>query len=417
MPQTIERMSEDAKVILLLCGHLGKTSQIKPLALSEYNRVARCLREKALRPADLLKPDHIPSLAQEAMIDAPRLRMLLERGMLLGLAVENWNQSGIWIICRSDSEYPDRFKSHLVDQAPAILFGIGNRSLLRGGGVAIVGSRDVDDAGRTFARDVAVGCARGGVTVVSGGARGVDGAAMSAALAEGGAVIGVLANKLLQRSVTREARDGLANGQLLLFSPYHPEAGFSTGSAMARNKLIYALADYGLVVSATYNRGGTWAGAVEEMRRDRARPIFVRIENIVPEGNRKLAERGAIPFPDMDEGRLTSDWLEQVADVEAPAQMPLFEDIALADSVKEPQPTLHEQPTPLEIMQSPVPASIYDAVLPVILDALAEPTPAAELAMQLGVSKPQLDSWLKRAVNDGAVRKLTRPARYARKDD
>lgn len=417
MPQTIERMSEDAKVILLLCGHLGKASQVKPLALGEYNRVARWLREKALRPAHLLKPDHIPSLAQEAAIDEPRLRMLLERGMQLGLAVENWNQSGIWIICRSDSEYPDRFKLHLVDQAPAILFGIGSRSLLRGGGVAIVGSRDVDDAGRTFARDVAAGCARGGVPVVSGGARGVDEIAMSAALAEGGAVIGVLANKLLQRSVTREARDGLANGQLLLLSPYHPEAGFSTGSAMARNKLIYALADYGLVVSATYNRGGTWAGAVEEMKRDRARPIFVRIEKTVPEGNRKLAERGAIPFPEMDDGQFTPEWLRHLADVESPAQMPLFKDIAHADIVKEPQPSLHELPTPLEIMQSPAPASIYDTVLPLVLDALDEPTPAAELAMQLDVSKPQLDSWLKRAVNDGTVRKLTRPVRYARKDD
>ena len=417
MPQTIERMSEDAKVILLLCGDLGKASQVKPLALGEYNRVARWLREKALRPAHLLKPDHIPSLAQEAAIDEPRLRMLLERGMQLGLAVENWNQSGIWIICRSDSEYPDRFKLHLVDQAPAILFGIGSRSLLRGGGVAIVGSRDVDDAGRTFARDVAAGCARGGVPVVSGGARGVDETAMSAALAEGGAAIGVLANKLLQRSVTREARDGLANGQLLLLSPYHPEAGFSTGSAMARNKLIYALADYGLVVSATYNRGGTWAGAVEEMKRDRARPIFVRIEEIVPEGNRKLAERGAIPFPEMDEVRLTPEWLRHLAEVKALAQMPLFKDIAHADIVKEPQPSLHELPTPLEIMQSPAPASIYDTVLPLVLDALDEPTPAAELAMQLDVSKPQLDSWLKRAVNDGTVRKLTRPVRYARKDD
>jgi len=417
MAQTIEMMSEDAKVILLLCGHLGKPNQIRPLALSEYNRVARWLRGVDLRPADLLKPDYIPTLAKEVAVDETRLRRLLDRGMQLGMAVEKWNQSGIWVICRSDSEYPARFKSHLVGQAPAILFGIGNRSLLSGGGVAIVGARDIDEEGRAFAQDVAARCARGDVPVVSGGARGVDETAMSAALAEGGAVIGVLANKLLQRSVTREARAGLADGYLLLLSPYYPEAGFSTGRAMRRNKLIYALADYGLVVSATYNKGGTWAGAVEELKRDRSRPIFVRIEGTVSSGNRKLADRGAIPFPEMDDRQLTSDWLKHVADVESPSQMALFQDVAHADVVREPQPPLHEEPTPRELMQSPVPASIYDAVLLVILDALDEPTPAAELAMQLDVSKAQLDLWLKRAVSDGRVQRLTRPVRYARQDD
>jgi predicted Rossmann fold nucleotide-binding protein DprA/Smf involved in DNA uptake len=29
---------------------------------------------------------------------------------------------------------------------------------------------------------------------------------------------------------------------------------------MGRNKLIYAMADYGLVVSAEHKKGGTWAG-------------------------------------------------------------------------------------------------------------------------------------------------------------
>ena len=362
MPETIERMSEDAQVILLLCGRFGKESQVKPLGLGEYNRLARSLRDRDLRPADLLEPERVCSIADASRLDASRLRMLLERGMQLGLAVEEWNRGGLWILCRSDSEYPDRLKSHLGDQAPAILFGIGDRSLLRGGGVAIVGSRDVDEAGRAFAQDVAARCARGGMCVVSGGARGVDQLAMTAALATGGEVIGVVADKLLRRSVTREAREGLANGRLLLLSPYRPEAGFNAGNAMARNKLIYAMADYGLVVSATCNRGGTWAGAVEEMKRNHARPVFVRVEHSAPGGNSKLAERGAIPFPDVKDCRLTDDWLRQSSSAATPDQIPLFQDIALADSVKEPQAALDEMPVP--------PTSIYVAVLPVILNAL-----------------------------------------------
>ena len=53
-----------------------------------------------------------------------------------------------------------------------------------------------------------------------------------------------------RNSVSRHARKAIADDRLLLISPYHPEARFTVGTAMARNKLIYALADYGLVVSA-----------------------------------------------------------------------------------------------------------------------------------------------------------------------
>ncbi|MFA6294330.1 MAG: DNA-processing protein DprA, partial [Victivallales bacterium] len=225
---------------------------------------------------------------------------LLRRGVKLGFALEKWNQSGIWVICRSDQDYPSRYKTHLKDKAPPILFGIGERSLLKGGGLAIVGSRNVDAEGEAFARDTAAWCARGALPVISGGARGVDQIAMTSALNAGGSVIGVLADTLLRRSVSREIRYALSDGHLLLISPYHPEAGFNVGMAMGRNKLIYALADYGLVVSADYKKGGTWEGAEEELKRKPGRPVFVRLGDSVPTGNRKLINLGALEFPRID---------------------------------------------------------------------------------------------------------------------
>ena len=69
---------------------------------------------------------------------------------------------------------------------------------------------------------------------------------------------------------------------------------------MGRNKLIYALADYGLVVSAEYKKGGTWEGAEEELKRKPGRPVFVRIGDSVPTGNRKLINLGALEFPRTD---------------------------------------------------------------------------------------------------------------------
>ncbi len=290
-------MSEDAKVILLLCGRFGGQSGAEPLESRDYNHVVRWLLGRKLRPADLLGFEHTPALAKGTGIPETRLAALLQRGVKLGFAVEKWSQSGIWVLCRSDPDYPARFKSHLKEKAPPVLFGTGERSLLAGGGLAIVGSRTVDAEGDAFTREVAAWCARGGLPVVSGGARGVDQIAMAGALEAGGTVVGVLADTLLKRSVSRDARSALADGRLLLLSPYHPEAGFNVGNAMGRNKLIYALADYGLVVSADHNKGGTWAGATEELKRTPSRPVFVRLTGTLPPGNRKLLELGAAPFP------------------------------------------------------------------------------------------------------------------------
>jgi hypothetical protein len=66
---------------------------------------------------------------------------------------------------------------------------------------------------------------------------------------------------------------------------------------MQRNKQIYTLADFGLVVSSGYNEGGTWSGAIEQLEKLHLTPIFVRAGDDVPEGNRQLLRRDALPFP------------------------------------------------------------------------------------------------------------------------
>jgi predicted Rossmann fold nucleotide-binding protein DprA/Smf involved in DNA uptake len=83
---------------------------------------------------------------------------------------------------------------------------------------------------------------------VSGGARGIDQAAMRGALEAGGKVTGVLADSLEKTAMNRDHRSMLMEGQLVLVSPYDLSAGFNVGNAMQRNKLIYAFADAALVV-------------------------------------------------------------------------------------------------------------------------------------------------------------------------
>ena len=165
-------LSEDTKAILLLCATFGKEQAYKPLTLSEYTYLVHWLINEKMRPCDLLGKDNLAQAAMESSLNRQRLESLLDRGLQLGIAVEEWQRNGIWIISRSDAEYPVRYKRHLKDKAPPLLFGVGNRDLLDGGGLGVVGSRNVDEEGAAFTRHVATICADQEIPIISGGARG-----------------------------------------------------------------------------------------------------------------------------------------------------------------------------------------------------------------------------------------------------
>ena len=413
-------LTEDTQAIILLCGVFGKNCSDKPLSLTEYSSLVRWLISAEMRPCDLLRKENIAEASKGSGLDKQRLESLLGRGVQLGFAVEEWQRNGIWVVSRSDADYPARYKDHLKkDKAPPLLFGVGNRSLLNGGGLGIVGSRHVDQAGEAFARQAAELCAYNRMPVVSGGARGVDRISMSAALEAGGVSIGILAENLLKRSVERTNRQAIAGGRLLLLSPYHPNARFTVGTAMGRNKLIYAMADYGLVVSAEHKKGGTWAGATEELKRENSRLIFVRTGSNVPQGNEKLLTLGAVGWPD---SMKKESCRKQLAEIASNArsrkkvkQSNLFD--VRESNGKEPeekdiiQHTGGKQANTEESFGN-IPDSIYDAVLPVILHQLQGAVTGEELAETLEVNKTQLNAWLKKAVEDGFIKKYSRPVRY-----
>ena len=405
-------MTDDAKAILLLAGRFGGNSDAAPLSLAEYNRIASALHTNKLRPADLLTTDRLTALVGDAGLEDGRVSCLLQRGMELGLAVENWNSKGIWVLCRSDEDYPTRLRKKLNSLAPPILFGAGERSLLSGGGLAIVGSRNVDADGEEFTDKVASWCARNDVSVVSGGARGVDQFAMKSAVTSGGRVIGILADQLLKATLASAAREGIYEGRMLLISPYHPEARFNVGHAMSRNKLIYAMADAGLVVSTDYKKGGTWAGAEEELKR--SGKVLVRITECSPAANAKLLNIGATRFP--------IDWMNQspldvISGCEPARANADQQELGFESNGKQETPTISKNDeqqgkngaTPTRSM------TIYETVLPVILTRLETEMTLKDLAKELDVNMSQLKTWIERATNENVIEKRSRPVRYIRK--
>ncbi|MDO8542064.1 MAG: DNA-processing protein DprA [Opitutaceae bacterium] len=250
-----------------------------------------------------------------------RLEALLARGFLLSQAVERWNARAIWVVSRADSTYPKRLKARLREDAPPILYGCGSISLLEQGGLAVVGSRHIDDELINYAENVGRVSSEAQRMIISGGAKGIDRAAMNGALQAGGNVAGVMADSLERAALARENREPLMDGRLVLISPYDPAAGFNVGNAMQRNKLIYALADAALVVTSDLEKGGTWTGAIEQLDRLHFVPVFVRNGANAGKGNAALLRRGALTWPEpKDRGELESALLAASASIAAQPQ-------------------------------------------------------------------------------------------------
>ena len=454
-------LSPNTQAILLLTAPLiaGRgASSPDLLSPGEYKRLARHLREMQRQPADLVSTDAAELLrACQPVIDEKRLQRLLGRGFLLSQVIEHWKARAIWVISRADAEYPRRMKARFREDAPAMLYGCGDISLLETGGLAVVGSRHVDDTLIDYTMIVGRLAARARRTLVSGGAKGIDQAAMRGALEAGGKVSGVLADSLEKTAMNREHRNLLIDGQLVLISPYDPSAGFNVGNAMQRNKLIYALADASLVVSSDLNKGGTWAGAIEQLDKLKLVPVYVRSTGVLSAGLDALLSKGAIPWPNPQD----VDAFEAVFDVAIPTPLAspqsglaLFpgdgpSDIAPTPPAVKETPPVIEAPSepvlpsvstrndePVEHVPDPVssvaqvPKAKPEAVIPVVNAAstpadtlfaavrdvihllLKAPMKDAEVAAALDVSNVQAKAWLQRLVDEGVIEKQKKPAGY-----
>ena len=148
-------LSPEAESVVLLTGVLGEQGSDgpKPLTTSEWAAFAQMLQGRGMRPADLLKPDGVRVLDgwQHRKITTERLRRLLDRGAALAWCVERWQQSGLWLLVRSDAAYPRQLKRRLVRKCPPLLFGCGSRALLAKPGLAVVGSRTAGQDDLEFA--------------------------------------------------------------------------------------------------------------------------------------------------------------------------------------------------------------------------------------------------------------------------
>jgi len=420
-------LSPETQAILLLCGVWGhaRPGDPKPLSLGEYNDLAQWLHVSDMHPSDLLLEEGIKRLqdAETVPVEADRMLALLRRGASMALAVESWTNQGMWVLSRVDARYPQRLKDRLKRLAPPILYGSGRTELLSKAGLAIIGSRDIDHNASRYTRMLAELCAAQGIAVISGGARGVDGEAMAAALSKGGTVVGILAKGLAQEASSRKFRNAIMEGSMVLVSPYYPNAAFTVGNAMGRNKYIYSLSDWALVVSSGLREGGTWSGANENLKHKWV-PLFVRSGRQVPKGNLQLIQKGGIPFPEdlLHDSEDLGSSLQQLSAGVSDSQLHGTDPPAVTARTQGqeafPEATAH-QPLQTAISQTEIelePRDLFEVVWPYLERELKSPRTSKELAERFAVSLNQMTSWLNHAVELNMVTKLKRPTKYIASD-
>ena len=241
---------------LLLCCHLGDPER-RPLTVAQFRALARRVRASEKAPGD--RELALADLMQlgYGSAEAQRILDLLDGEVLLARYLRKAEKSGCVPLTPLSPGYPKRILRALGDDAPGCLWARGDLTLLQKTGIALVGSRDLNPENASFARQVGREAANQELTLISGNARGADRTAQEAALASGGAVISILADRLTDH----EPRENL-----LYLSEEGFDLEFSAQRAISRNRCIHAMAFAAIAAQCSLRTGGTWDGSVKNLR-------------------------------------------------------------------------------------------------------------------------------------------------------
>ncbi len=191
--------------------------------------------------------------------------------------------------------------------APAVLFASGDPSVVEGAPrVAIVGTRSATPYGRQVASELASDLAAAGVIVVSGLARGIDGAAHAGALRGCGAAsappVAVVGTGLdtVYPATNRELWDRVASrgavfSEAALGTKPHP------GVFPARNRIIAALSDVVVVVESHHGGGSLYTAEAAARRSIPVCAVPGSVKSRASQGTNGLLVDGCTPVRDAED--------------------------------------------------------------------------------------------------------------------
>ena len=199
---------------------------------------------------------------------------------------------GCRILIQADPEYPALLRE--IYDPPLVLYVKGELKAGDKNAVALVGSRQTTPYGVEVARKLSYQLAYMGVTVVSGGARGIDTAAHQGALTGKGrtvAVLGTGINVVFPSENAELFQRIAASGALLTQFPFNRPADRQTFPI--RNRIVAGMTLGTTVVEATLNSG---AMITANFAVDYGRQVFAvpgRIDSPRSKGCHELIKKGA----------------------------------------------------------------------------------------------------------------------------
>lgn len=219
-----------------------------------------------------------------AAIEAPD-EMLIETTLAWA------EQDQATVVTRCDARYPQRLAE--LSDAPLVLYVCGDPATLKDPQLAIVGSRSPTPQGIEITRALARRLASDGLTITSGLASGIDGAAHEGALETGRtlAVLGTGPDRVYPASHRGLARRIAAKGALV--TEYPPGVGPRPGHFPRRNRLISGLS-LGTLVTEAAQRSGSLITA--RLAAEQGREVFAvpgSIRNPRARGCHALLRQGA----------------------------------------------------------------------------------------------------------------------------
>lgn len=258
---------------------------------------ARLLRRfGSARAAWAAGPALLDSLARLPDDAAAALARLQREGVsrIASRILTATRRAGGAVVTALDDEYPMALKA--ADPRPPVLYVAGDPASMAAPCVAVVGTRRASSYGRSVAAEIAAELAGAGVTVVSGLALGIDGAAHEAAVIAGGRSVAVLPSPVdrIYPPRHRSLAARLVAGGGALVSELAPGAAPGKPDFARRNRIIAGLARAVVVVEAPDRSGAllTVAAAI-----DHGREVFAvpgPIDAVASRGcNRLIADHQA----------------------------------------------------------------------------------------------------------------------------
>lgn len=237
-------LAEEASVLaLLLTPGVGPVAVQRLLAVAQRTgcAIGALLDMPARELAELLPvgcTDAAEAVARCAIEQRKDAARLLRRAA----------DAGVRPLLATDAVYPNSLKVFLGETAPPLLFVHGNTDLLDRPAAAIVGARAVSERGAQLASACASVFCREKVPIVSGAAPGVDTAAHTAALADGGATVVVLPQGLLTYEPPKTIHQAADGGKAVILSEFSPDSPWQPHAAVTRNATISALSSLVCVI-------------------------------------------------------------------------------------------------------------------------------------------------------------------------